>query len=401
MDVTNKKSLALRNAQTTIYNTFLISINFTRPIWQLFYTIQLGLTLTQAMILSMTTWIVSALANIPTGVLADKYGRVKLYRIGLMIEIICILPFFITNNFYILLLFSVIGGIGASMLSGSLDANVMDSYDNASISKKEYAKFISNHTISRYFGRIVSATAGSLLYIVNAFLPIAMNILAAIIALIGSFRIKEIRQEISSEKTHYEFTKEVFRYVLDNRLLSHYLITVLIISVTSEGFGSAFQSYFVLRDVPVVLFGVLYSLLAFSSAVGAFAYRKIYENVSWQQISALALLLTIIGLMLSRIDYVLMPFIIMVLSGFSFGINSPVSRMVIKENTRSKYRSTVSSVNQFMYLAGFAVVSVMVGYYVDNFGVVAMINIITLQAVILFGVFLIIVRKNLFSRTAK
>jgi MFS family permease len=51
-----------------------ISISFWLPIWVIYYQ-QRGLSLIEIGILESGTWIVSALAEIPTGALADHYGR--------------------------------------------------------------------------------------------------------------------------------------------------------------------------------------------------------------------------------------------------------------------------------------------------------------------------------------
>jgi MFS family permease len=51
-----------------------ISIAFWLPIWIIYYQ-QRGLSLIEIGLLESATWIVSALAEIPTGALADRYGR--------------------------------------------------------------------------------------------------------------------------------------------------------------------------------------------------------------------------------------------------------------------------------------------------------------------------------------
>lgn len=375
--------LARRNSRYTVINSFLLSsASFLLPIWQLFYTLQLGMSLTQAMILSSSGWIVTAIANIPTGAWADKFGRVKLFRIGIILCIFANLPMFFTTNYWILLTFSIIAGFASSMLDGSLEANVMDSYEKAGLPKKESSWFASSQMTAAYIGRISSGIAGAVLYGMWAFAPLLADILILGAVLIQSLLIREIRAEEPSQLPSWHFLKAVFEHIKSSRVLVLFLIVTLTISVGCESFWTAFQQYLQLRNVPTEAFGVVFGIIAAVSAFSSWGYRKIHERFNWIFLSFVTMTLMMVGLLISHITHPIVPFVVAVVVGLGFGLIYPVSYDVVQHNARSRYRSTVASVRQFIYLGGFAISAVLVGLYTDLFGRSVMVDIITWQALI-------------------
>ncbi len=376
--------LARRNSKQTVINSFLLSsASFLLPIWQLFYTLQLGMSLTQAMILSSSGWIVTAIANIPTGVWADKFGRVKMFRIGIILCIFANLPMFFTTNYWILLMFSIIAGFATSMLDGSLEANVMDSYDKAGLNKKESSRFGSNQMVATYIGRISSGIAGAMLYSFWFFAPLLADVLILAIVLIQSLFIREVRAEEPSRLPSLHFLKAVFDYVRSSQVLPRFLLITLVVSVGCESFWTAFQQYLQLRDVPTEAFGVVFGIIAAVSAFSSWGYRKIHERFSWIFLSLVTMSLMTTGLFLSHINHPIMPIVVAIIIGLGFGLIYPVSYDVVQHNARSRYRSTVTSARQFIYLGGFATSAVLVGLYTDLFGRGVMLSIITWQALLL------------------
>ena len=61
---------------------FCVSLQFILPIWLVFFTVNAGFSVTQAMILGSAGYFLSNLLEIPTGVVADKYSPKVSYSIG-------------------------------------------------------------------------------------------------------------------------------------------------------------------------------------------------------------------------------------------------------------------------------------------------------------------------------
>lgn len=376
------RKLALSNARSTVINSFLGSNSFLLPIWQIFYTLQLGLTVTQAIIIYVSVWVTSGIANVTTGVWADKFGRLKLYRIGSLGQAACVLPFFFFRDFWVLLGVAILSGIMSSMLDGTLKVNVMDSYDKAGIDKKGFGKFNSNVTVAAYAGRVVSGVIGTWLYTIGAFLPLVMNFVFRVICYFRSFVMTEVRAEQATKKKHTEFIGEVFKYVWETKSVMRYLTIMLLACIASESIWTAFQPYLQFRRLPVEYFGIVIGLISASSALSAYLYRKIHTYFDWQQLYGLVLGLAMTGLFIARVPVVWVAPIVAIMVGFGFGLIGPIGQSVVRESVKSKYRSTVSSIRQLVYMSGYGMVSVTVGLYIDNFGTAKMIDIITIQTIV-------------------
>lgn len=389
------RALARRNGRNAVVNAFLLSsASFLLPIWQLFYTLQLGFGLTQAMILSASSWIMTAVMNIPTGVWADKYGRLKLFRIGIVLCIIAYVPMFFTKNYVVLLGFSLIAGFAFSMLDGSIEANAMDSYEKAGLPKKESSRFGSSQMTVGYIGRIGSGIVGAWLYSRWAYAPLLLNIVVLAIVFLQSFMIIEIRSEKPSGLRHWKFMKTAFSLVRSQQVLMLFMVITLAVSISCESFWSAFQQYLILREVPTAQFGVMFGVIAAVSAFSAWGYRKIHEHISWLQMSFITILLMTIGVLLSHVRLQGMPYVVAVIIGLGFGLIYPTAYDVVQHNVGSQYRSTVTSIRQFVYLLGYAMSTILIGRYVDVFGRAQMLKIITVQAIVVLSIVGIIMLRQ-------
>lgn len=397
-DIAQAQALARRNGRYAVTNTFLLSsASFLLPVWQLFYTLQLGLSLTHAMVLSASSWVVTAIMNVPTGIWADKFGRLKLFRIGIFLTIITYVPMFFTKNYVILLGVSLVAGFAVSMFDGSLEANAMDSYEKAGLPKKESSRFGSSQMTAAYIGRIGSGILGAWLYGRWPFAPLLLDIIILSIALVQSLSIVEVRSERPSDLQSWKFMKSALTLIRSHRVLMTFMFVTIMVSVGAESFWSAFQQYLILRDVPTGQFGLAFGLIAGASAFAAWGYRKIHERVGWLHMNFITMLFMTIGLVLAQMKVVGVPYVVAILIGLGFGLIYPTAYDVVQHNVRSQYRSTIMSVRQFAYLLGFAFATILVGRYVDVLGRSRMLTIITIQAIVLTGLLLgvsVISRKN-------
>lgn len=376
-------ALARRNGRRAILSAFLLSsASLLLPVWQLFYTLQLGLGLTQAMVLMASSWIMTAIMNIPTGVWADKFGRLKLFRTGLLLSMAAYVPMFFTKNYAVLLCFSLLAGFAASMLDGSIEANAMDSYEKAGLPKKESTKFGSSQMAMAYIGRIGSGIVGAWLYGRWPYAPLLMDIIILGIVFLQSFMIVEVRSEKPSDLHSWKFLKSTLKLIRSHQVLTLFMFVTIVVSIVGESFWSAFQQYLLLREVPTGEFGIAFGVIAGASAFAAWGYRKIHEHVHWLGMSFITMACMTAGLLLAHIHAAGMPYVVAVAIGLGFGLIYPTGYDVVQHNVRSQYRSTVTSVRQFAYLLGFAIATILVGLFVDMFGRAQMLRILTVQAFI-------------------
>lgn len=106
---------------------FLTSFQLWWPIWVLYLTDDRGFSLTQVSVLEALFWVVIATAEVPTGMVADRYGRkVSLIFSGLFTSA-GIFVFGIAENYPVMLIAYVAWGIGLTFQSGADSALVFES----------------------------------------------------------------------------------------------------------------------------------------------------------------------------------------------------------------------------------------------------------------------------------
>ena len=105
---------------------FFSSLYFYLPVISLFWAAR-GLSLAQISILQAVLIGVGLVLDLPTGALADLFGRRWSLSAGLGFQIVSECVFLYAHHFWVFVLAQVLGGIGAALSSGSIVALVYES----------------------------------------------------------------------------------------------------------------------------------------------------------------------------------------------------------------------------------------------------------------------------------
>jgi MFS family permease len=154
---------------------FLGALYFTYPIFyefalQTITPIQIGLFFS-------AIGIVGFLAEIPTGIIADKHGRKSSGLVGMAILSIAPLIIFFGHTFAAYLVAAVFYGLGRALLSGALESLV---YDHKSSSPAMYRKVNALEISFGQAGILAGAAAGGVLFAVNQSLPFIVEAVTGI-----------------------------------------------------------------------------------------------------------------------------------------------------------------------------------------------------------------------------
>ena len=370
---------AARNARFVYIIEAFESASWSIPIWLLFFTRQLGFSLQLAAAIGMTRWITQAICNVPTGALAGRYGRVKLYKYGQLGFALSYAPFLFTKNVPILFVVQILGGLFGSMTVGALRPVVQEAFKKADFSDQKYKHFVSNATITSYASRLLAGVIGAWLYIKHPFMPYALLIPSLSAAWFLSFFLREPKRahSVNSNRKHIS---DALKYAYNNKQIRLFFIGIIFLVISTESIWTAFQPYFVAREVPVALFGVLFGLVAMSSMIGAYFARKLPHKVNGLRVYLFICLNALLISILMSLKVNWLAYVVVVTAGFAWGFIDPINHYVIQREVDIKYQSTVLSLKSFVYTGSFALTSIAVGFYVDHFGVETMHKILVFQA---------------------
>ncbi|MDY2987354.1 MAG: MFS transporter, partial [Peptoniphilus sp.] len=118
------------------------------------------------------------IGEIPTGLVADKYGRKASIIIGLILHLIYLYTFIEKQGYYILLLASIFSGLYTCFISGSLEAWVVENTD------RPIEEIFSNNNIIRNVAGITAGIFGAILASKNLVYPWIFSFAISVILLI-------------------------------------------------------------------------------------------------------------------------------------------------------------------------------------------------------------------------
>src|SRR5687767_9721274 len=148
-----------RVAKLYLASRFFGVLYFAWPIWYGFAS--QAITPVQVGIFFSALGIIQFLAEVPTGVVADKHSRKLSGFIGTAILIIAPLLIYFGHDFTAYMIAAVFYGVGRAFMSGSLDSLV---YDHKNVSKEAYRRISGLEVTLTGAAGILSVAAGGLLF---------------------------------------------------------------------------------------------------------------------------------------------------------------------------------------------------------------------------------------------
>jgi len=190
------KSRAIRLLYTY---AFLDDFIFIYPLYQLMF-IARGLSINQISWL-FVIWSIAALAaEVPTGILADRYSRKRLLAAGQVIKAIGFLMWLVWPTFWGFALGFILWGIGSAFDSGTFQALMYDELQ-ASGAHAKYVRVRGRSESWRLTGNLMGTAGASLIVGLGFNTVLTLSLFAPIMAALVAWNIPEApRLETTTKK---------------------------------------------------------------------------------------------------------------------------------------------------------------------------------------------------------
>jgi len=225
--------LAMSNTNTVklpeawvFYLSSFISYFYNGIIGPLFviYLLSINLNAAQIGVILSVQRIATIIFEIPTGVFADRHGRKKSLLISFFLFSLLSLIWFFTQNFYLLICLSVMGGFAYTFQSGAKESLLIDSL-NLKDNDIQRNKIFARLSVIGYSGFLLGglAAAGLAFYFLKSIWLVA-SFLNLILFLLFLFFVQEkkIRAGLINKKSRLkEFlkaTKNNFNFIVNNKI---------------------------------------------------------------------------------------------------------------------------------------------------------------------------------------
>ena len=360
--------------------TILSSFWIHTPIWVLFF-LSKGYSLLDIAFINMFFWLSIVVFEIPTGYIADYFGRKISLFFSYLVQAFAIGLFVISINLFPLIISQVLWGLGITMSSGAETAWLYDEIEYDEINIKIHTKEESNERFQVVWGSMsgighlslaISQVVGGLLATIALYLPhTIISIIFLIVAIIVLF-IPEHRFEQSTHEKDSS-TKEKISSPSISKAIKEYLMPiVLALSIIVIIIGSLLDiRYFMQKDLSTQglsysYIGVYFALIMIAISLGNYSSKYVTDNFLKDKVYLiLAMIMGICFILMGFSPLFTLLFIFLIIN-FCYGVLSPLLSKNINKFLSSENRATVLSIMSALTKVSFIVFQILISWIIIN-----------------------------------
>lgn len=353
-----------------------ITILFIFPAFYIIYFRNVGFSLAQIGFFISSMSLAGVLFEIPTGALADIFGRKFSTILGLFLSGLAIISIMFFENFYLLLFLFFLVGMAGTLVSGADDAWIVDLLHHKKKKNLIHEFYTKRHSFMSV-ALLMAGIIGALLvkkFGLGIIWPITGGsmILTSIIFLFGKEHFVKKKQKYKKHiKELLSHTKNSISYSLKHKTIS-LILTASVIIMFMMIFAGDITWYPFLQDLGFQehWFGYLFSA---TFALGIFIpyftkplIKKIggYKKYLMAVLSLMFLLLFLIGF----INALVLVIIIYILFMSMYDFYGPVREIFFQKFVPGKMRATIGSFKNMITALAVIIVYPLAGFAADKIG---------------------------------
>ena len=264
----------LTNAHKVALLTFFSSLYLYGHVGTLYLQVR-NLSLLQASSIWSIIVITIFLAEVPTGVLADKIGRKKSVIMALILQFIGEVLYLFASSYPAFVGIAVLAGVGFAFSSGCIEALVYDSLsedDREDRMKQAMGLNGAAYYLAFFFAPILGTLLIPQFTLERFLLTVFLTACSVFVALLIAFTLEETDGKREMEETAVTILKNGIQCIRGNRFLL-WLVGVSIFTSTFGGtLSSLFQPYFAAFNLTARSMGI-------ASAIGALVAVGLQKNI--------------------------------------------------------------------------------------------------------------------------
>ncbi len=312
-----------------------------------------GFSLAQIGLAETIFHIVSLLFEIPSGVLADVFGRKKTLLISCVMRILGNLIMVFSNSFSLVCLSMAFQALNYNFASGSDDSLAYDSMK--SVGKEEaFEKYASNQLIIYRICEGISTLLAGLSLFLGYKLAYSSSIIFAVIQFIllsGLVEIKLAGEDRASQsviKKIEECFKQSFLFLYEARKALFLMFSNSLVGALDVLLLFFLQAKLPVAGIPNWALGLALFIMQLGGVMGA-KVILLFKNIRYRLIFVMSALVILAGIMLEHSE----SYIIMALAGFFAAMADDALQVrtnsILQDMFPSEQRATLISVESFTF----------------------------------------------------
>lgn len=341
---------------------------FPIPVIALFWTDQIGMSLTEVMALQAVFGMAVVVCEFPSGYLADRVGYRTSLLVGGALSVVGWVAYALGATFGAIVVAEVIRGAGAAFISGADRALLWLSLASTGRGS-EYTRWEGRARAAAQTSEAVSAGLGGWLYTQRPRLPFWLQVPTSVLALLAIVALKEEPRAAPTEhRSHLDRARHVVRFALGQRELRAAMALAVALGLSSFVMVWLVQPYMQARGIPPSWFGPLWAAAHLWLAAVSLASARVVEALGVSAtlfVCCLLVPLGYVGLAASTSAWG----VAFYLSFMTLrGLQGPILARVMQEHARPDDRASVLSLVALLFRLAFIVAGPPIGALVDHAG---------------------------------
>ena len=336
------------------------------PIIVLFYEEQ-GLGLHEVFVLKSVYSVAAVTLEIPSGYLADVWGRKRCLFWGSVLFFLGYLLYSFTGAFSAFLCAELLLGAGQTLVNGADSALL---YDTAAHYKAEqhYLRYEGRLTMIGNFAEAIAGIFGGLLAAYSLRFPFYGQAIVAFIGIPAALAIREYNHSRAVRNPAGEMLR-IIRYSLgENKVLRYNILFSGIIGAATLTMAWFVQPILMQLQTPTSYYGVIWTVLNLTVGIAALYSDRVEQALGMRRSNVLILVVIVGGyaaLALLPLTYACLAilFLFYIVRGFA----TPILKGYINQMTFSEMRATVLSIRNFIIRLLFAAIAPFIGWLNDYY----------------------------------
>ena len=320
-----------------------------------------GLSLAQVMQLQAAYSLSVAIFEIPSGYIADLFGRKKTIVLSTLFSFFGFLMFSFFSGFNEFLIAEICVGIGGSLMSGSDTALLYDTLIEEN-KQKNYTKVEGKNYAIGNFSESIAGVVGGLLAVNHLYLPVYLQTIILFFSIPISLSLIEPKVNRKLALSFQSIKNVLYFSLIKNLKLKWLIIFSSFMGVATLSIAWLAQPFFQEINIPILYFGLLWALLNLTAGISSFNSHKFNSKNNIYTYSIIMILSFFLLCFYQSLIGLIFIFIIYTIRG----LVTPLLKNLININISSEKRATILSIRSFIIRISFATIAPFLGFIADK-----------------------------------
>ena len=350
LNVKERKNDIKRNVNIDYVFSFMENFNISSAIWVL-YMVYKGLPLWQIGIVEGIFHVTSFLFEVPSGAIADLFGRKNVMLAGRVCSIISAIINLFSNNIFGFSIGFIISALGYNLNSGSEEALVYDSLKQAEC-EDEYLRVNSRLNLIIEISQGLATFVGGILAEYSFVYCYVTSIVIALISLIPCFMFKEpsIKDENNKDerisiKKHFKLCYSIIKTNKKIMKILIYFPVVFTFHTVVYFYG---QQYFSILGCNKIEISLIMLLGGITSCIGAVSCEKVI-SIFKDKTKYIASILMGISIVFISGKSLVISIIFFAVMNYVNSLLYPIQSTSLNKLIPSEQRATIISIDSMIF----------------------------------------------------